>query len=36
MFFNSDKKLNWLRNEINTLLSKGMWKFLMDILNSVK
>ena len=35
MFFNSVKEINWLRNEINRLLSKEMWLFLM-FFNSIK
>ena len=31
MFFNSIKEANKLRTEINGLLSKAMWKFLMDV-----
>ena len=34
MFFNSIKETNRLRKEINRLLSKGMWIFL--IFNSFK
>ena len=29
--FNSIKEINRLRKEINRLLSKGMWMFLMDV-----
>ena len=31
MFFNFVKEINRLRNEINRLLSKVMWVFLMDM-----
>ena len=30
MFFNSVKEIR-LKNEMNRLLSKGMWVFLMDV-----
>ena len=36
MFFSSVKKINRLRNQINRLLRKEVWMFLMDILNSIK
>ena len=29
---NSVKDINWRRNEINSLFSKGMWVLLMDVL----
>ena len=36
MFFNSVKGVNRLRNEIDRLLSKGMWIILRVFFNSIK
>ena len=36
MFFNSVKETNRLKNEINRLLSEGMWVFLIIFFNSIK